>query len=57
MTDTEHAGDGVHEPEPSTDEEAPAPQGVTNEPRGTGDLDEDALRKGEERLDQAAGSN
>jgi hypothetical protein len=56
MTKDEQPGDGVHEPQP-TDEDAPETRGVTNEPRGTGDLDEDALRKGEERLDQAAGSN
>lgn len=32
-------------------------QGVTNEPRGTGDRDEDAIRAGEDRLEQAGGGH
>lgn len=32
-------------------------RGVTNHPRGTGDLDEDALSSGEDRLEQAAGGH
>ena len=32
-------------------------QGVTNEPRGTGDRDEDAIQAGEARLDQAGGGH
>jgi hypothetical protein len=48
----------------STDSETTKPpenedvaQGVTNEPRGTGDLDKDALDAGKERLEQAAGGH
>lgn len=32
-------------------------EGVTNEPRGTGDLDKDALDKGKDGLEQAGGGH
>ena len=32
-------------------------QGVTNEPRGTGDRDEEAIKAGEDRLHQAGGGH
>ncbi|MEJ7783427.1 MAG: hypothetical protein WKF96_01405 [Solirubrobacteraceae bacterium] len=32
-------------------------EGVTNEPRGTGDLDQDALDKGKDGLEQAGGGH
>ena len=31
--------------------------GVTNEPRGTGDRDEQAIEAGEDRLEQAGGGH
>lgn len=49
-TDNEFT-DGVHEP---ADEVA---EGVTNEPRGNGDLDEGAQEAGEDRLEQAGGGH
>lgn len=39
---------------PETEEVA---EGVTNEPRGTGDLDSDALDEGKEGLEQAGGGH
>jgi len=48
----------------STDNEPAKPpenedvaEGVTNEPRGTGDLDKDALEKGKDGLEQAGGGH
>ena len=43
--------------ENETDNNEDVAHGVTNEPRGTGDLDEQALEAGEERLDQAGGGH
>ena len=55
MTHHDETPDGVHETEPETNEDVG--RGVTNEPRGQGDLDEQALEAGKERLDQAAGGH
>jgi hypothetical protein len=52
-TDNEFSNEAENEPETAED----VAEGVTNEPRGTGDLDEDALRAGEDRLDQAGGGH
>ena len=52
-TDNEFSNDAEHE----TDADGNVAEGVTNEPRGTGDLDEEALRAGEDRLDQAGGGH
>jgi hypothetical protein len=52
-TDNEFSNGAENEPEtPET-----VADGVTNEPRGTGDVDEDARRAGEDRLEQAGGGH
>lgn len=45
--------DPTQEPETNDD----VAEGVTNEPRGTGDVDEEALRAGKDRLEQAGGGH
>jgi len=37
--------------------EEPVADGVTNHPRGNGDLDEDAKQTGEDKLEQAGGGH
>lgn len=43
----------TNEPETAND----VAEGVTNEPRGNGELDEGALEAGEDRLEQAGGGH
>ncbi len=56
MSTDHESGDGVHEEE-AADSATDVAKGVANQPRGNGDLDEQALEAGKDRLEQAAGGH